>query len=244
MKTPKAPTPPPKAPSGARRLTVRSVPHPFAATAHANHPHTQLVVEAINAMGMTGDPAEAHYQKILDGLRHQADVVAHSVRLYHATPETQYLDRWALVQLHNDLKDPASLHFLDEVIASPIPPERATKPATGRSTVGREVVIRTTAVEAVRRLAAHGDASALAVLLKHVHHDNYSIKRAAIQGYLETGGPDARARLEKLLPAEDLPILDIRRIDARHIPRVQVSGQKPSADLNQAPPPHGGASRK
>jgi HEAT repeat protein len=154
--------------------------------------------------------------------------------LYDRLPAHRYLDRWSLVQLVTSLEDPASLTFLDEILSSALPPEESKKPAT-YSTVGQEVIIRTTAIEAVDRLAAGGDTQALEVLLKHTRHHNFSVKRAAIQSYLAQGGKHARQALLKALPVKDHHILDIRRADVHEVPQPKVEARS-GRDPNELPP--------
>jgi hypothetical protein len=70
------------------------------------------------------------------------------------------------------------------------------------------------------RIAADGSEAALAALLRHAGHENFSIRRAAIQGYLAHGGEQARSVLLKALPERDHFILDIKRVDVRQVPQA------------------------
>jgi HEAT repeat protein len=201
-------------------VELRKNSHPFSFNANPDSPLNEQIVEAINRMGGGGENAEAAYQSSLDVLRRQAKKVISTVAVeYNELPEDQYLDRWSLVQLLAELKDAAALPALDEILSSPIPPERS-KETHSFSTVGEEVMIRTTAIEAVTRIAGKNK-QALEILLKHTQHKNFSVKRAAIQGYLEQGGKDAREALLKSLPKKDHYILDIRRMDVREVPQAE-----------------------
>ena len=102
------------------------------------------------------------------------------------------------------------------------------------STVGEEVMIRTTAIEGITHLAGGGDRQALDLLRKHTHHDTFSVRRAAIQGYLEAAGPDAREELRRMLPERDHFILDIRRADVQEVPQPSV--EPTTEDRDQVPP--------
>lgn len=139
---------------------------------------------------------------------------------YKNLPKNQYLDRWSLVQLLVELKDPSALPTLDEILSSQIPSEESKDPHSF-STVREEIIIRTTAVEALISLAVDRNAQALELLLKHVKHENISVKRASIQGYLACGGAEARDTLLRILPKKDHFILNIQRKDVREVPQAE-----------------------
>jgi HEAT repeat protein len=128
----------------------------------------------------------------------------------------QYVNRWAVVQLLTDLEDPRAL---DALIASPLPKERSDDPHG--SPAARELVARTTAVEAVTRLAAGGSEEARAALLKYARHPVRSVKIAAALAYLEQGGSRARKELRKRMPKSDYWILEIRRVHPQEIPPIE-----------------------
>jgi hypothetical protein len=207
------------APGDALRVNVQ--PHPFNFAKYPQDPLNDLIVDAINKMGATGEEAEKLYQDALDRLRPCADKVIDIVHAEYASmPEEQYLDRWSLIQLVAELRSPSSLRLLDDILGSAIPPEQSRNPHSFTS-VGEEVMIRTTAVEALTRMAAEGNPQALALLLKYSRHPTFSVKRAAVQGYLEHGGSKARAELLKVLPKDEHFILNIRRADVRDVPQAQ-----------------------
>jgi hypothetical protein len=231
MRSARPAVPPPRASRG-DTLTIEKVPNPFG---FEDQPIRRAIVEAVNRMGGIGEDAEARYQHALKALRNQSeDVLLEIAALYERLPAHRYLDRWSLVQLLTSLENPKALTFLDGILSSAIPPEESKNPAT-ESTVGKEVIIRTTAIEAVERLAASGDGQALAALLKHTRHHNFSVKRAAIQAYLAQGGKRARQTLLKALPKKDHHILDIRRVDVRDVPQPKVEARS-GRDPNELPP--------
>ncbi len=218
-------------------LKVQVKSHPFTFKESPNNPLNERIVEAINRMGGVGEDAEANYQSALDALcRKSKEVVSIAAGEYRSLPKEQYLDRWSLVQLLAELKDPSSLPYLDEILSSQIPSEESTDPH-GFTTVGEEVMIRTTVVEAVTRIAADGNSRALELLLKHARHENFSVKRASIQGYLVHGGANAREALLKALPERDHHILHIRSRDVREVPQAQGGLFLVSRDKDSLPPP-------
>jgi hypothetical protein len=157
------------------------------------------------------------------------------VKEYGSLPADQYLDRWSLVQLLAEMKEPSALSALDEILSSAIPAEESRDPHSF-SSAGEEVMIRTTAIEAVTRLAADGNGDAQAALLKHARHENFSVKRAAIQGYLATGGEQAAATLRKELPKRDQYILDIKPTDVHAAPQAQGGLHLVNKDSDDLPP--------
>jgi hypothetical protein len=202
------------------KLRVTTRPHPFAFNKHKKDPLARLIVDVVNKMGAFGEDAEELYRAALDHLRHSSrKVVKIIVDELADLPAEQYLDRWSLVQLLAELRDPASLRALDSILDSKIPPETSSD-LHSFSSVGEEVMIRTTAVEALTRMAANGNTHALALLLKHTRHPNFSVKRAAVQGYLAHGGPNARKELRRVMPTEDYHILRIQRVDVRDVPQA------------------------
>lgn len=218
-------------------LKIEVEQHPFEFREYGNDPLTERIVEAINRMGGVGEDAERNYQSALEALREQSEkVIAIVTAEYRDLPKDQYLDRWSLVQLLAELRDPASLPVLDEILSERIEPERSKDPHSF-TTVGEEVMVRTTAVEAITRIAADGSQQALELLLKHAQHENFSVKRAAIQGYLAQAGENARERLVRVLPPEDHFILDIRRQDVREVPQAEGGLFIASQDRDTLPPP-------
>jgi hypothetical protein len=75
-----------------------------------------------------------------------------------------YPTRWAHVHAASELRHPAALPFLRNLILTPIPPEESPDPHSF-STVGEETILRTTAVEGIGYLA-RGRADATEMLFE------------------------------------------------------------------------------
>jgi hypothetical protein len=222
-------------PTNDSSLKIQVVAHPFKFSDDPGNPLNDQIVEAVNRMGATGKDAEEKFQNCLERLKPNADkVTVILLKEYTGMPEQQYLDRWSVVQLLIDLKHPSSLPFFDKLLQTPIPPERFSDPSF-TSSVGEEVIIRTTAVEGLVRMTKENNDAAAQLLLKHITHENFSVKRACIQGYLEAGGNNARERLEKLLNENDRYILNIKRQDVRNISQPKANRTTPRAKLNDKP---------
>lgn len=200
-------------------LEIKVIPHPFKFEKSPNNELNELIVEVVNQMGGIGENAEKNYQKSLEKLQSNAEkVIPIIISEYNNLPEFQYLDRWSLIQLLVELKHPLALATLDEILTTPIPPERSKFP-NEFPTRGEEIIIRTTAIEAVTRIASNDNKQAMNILVKHSKHNNFSIKRAAIQGSLKAGGEIAKKQLQEKLPKEDQFIMSIQQTNVRLVPQ-------------------------
>lgn len=223
---------------GGDALTTESVPHLFQFERSVAPELANRLVDAINLMGGVGEAAEACYQRALDALARQSrDAVKALAEEYQRLPASQYLDRWALLQLMVELRHEASLEFVDHLLASGLPEERSADPGHA-STAAEEIMIRTTAVDVLTHMAADGNGAARDLLLRHATHENFSVKRSAIQGYLAHGGEGARERLKKHLPQRDHFILDIQRMDVRQVPQATGGLHVVCKDQQDALPLH------
>jgi len=194
---PQPPKPSPDDVQGAPKVT----PTPVQATPVAQQVHT--AVTQLNTVS-----GWAAYTVALNDLRHNAAEAAPLIaQLYHAAPEPAYLDRWSLVKVLADLQQPDSLRHLQTIASAPLP---AAKGPGAERQLSEETMIRTTAAEGIASQAGTGDSAAVALLLKNCQSPIFSVRQASVQAYLDHGGPQARATLEKLLPANERFVLDIR----------------------------------
>jgi hypothetical protein len=183
---------------------------------------TARVLEAINRMGAVGDNAEENYQISLKALQPDSKTVVQAIgEELKVVPTSRYLDRWSLIQLLAELRDPASLPLLDNILSKQMPAEIFKDPHS-RSSLRQETINLTTAVEAITRIASEGNTNALESLLKHAAHESLSVRRACVQGYSAHGGKDARKSLLEALPQRDHYLLDIRKTDIEKVPQIRV----------------------
>jgi hypothetical protein len=214
------------------------VEHPFSFRGSQDRRLNALIVEAINRMGGVGENAERNYQQALEELRKRGeDAVDVLAGEYEALPEDRYFDRWSLVQLLSELRQPAAAAPLNRIITSRIPAEKA-KGSHDASTVAEEVIIRTTAVEGVVRLSADGVEEARRILLRHARNRTFSIRRASVQGLLETGDDADKRELRALLKERnEQGLLRIKRMDVREVPEATGGRFVVSRDVKREPPP-------
>jgi hypothetical protein len=182
------------------------------------------------AMNAAGDDAEEEYRRALADLRRQADlVVVEIARAQGDCNAHDYPTRWAHVHAAAELRHPAALPFLRNLILTPIPPEESPDPHSF-SSVGEETILRTTAVEGIGYLAKdHADATE--ALFEALKQPSLSIRRAAVQSLLATSrGRRLQARIRKALPEDQQFLVDLKAVDVRDVPQVK----KPERHLSEA----------
>jgi hypothetical protein len=227
-------------------LEIRQAEHPFSFRNSKDEKLNAGIVDAINRMGGVGDDAEENYRRALRSLmKWGPGVLDVIVGEYDDLPEDSYLDRWSLVQLLVELRYPEGVKALNRIIAARIPAEKFRK-SHDMSTVAEEVMIRTTAVEGLVHLSADGVEEARDMLLKHAAHRTFSIRRACVQGLMETGTDDDKRKLRRLLKErKEEGLLKIRRVDVRSVPQP-IGGRfvVPAQVKSEAPPPDLGATKE
>ena len=219
-------------------VETKRVEHPFSFADSKDEKLNGLIVEAVNRMGGTGERAEDDYQVALEQLRARAEEAADVVAAeYQALPEDSYLDRWSLVHLLVELRSPTTVEALNRIIASRIPAEKA-KESHDISTRTEEVMIRTTAVEGLVRLSAGGVEQARTALLRHAGHREFSVRRACVQGLMETGTDEDKKQLRGLLKERgEEGLLKIKRMDVREAPQAKGGRFVVHPDVKREPPP-------
>ncbi|HEX4697211.1 MAG TPA: hypothetical protein VH254_06025 [Candidatus Udaeobacter sp.] len=227
-------------------LETQRVEHPFSFRSSKDEKLNGLIVEAINRMGGVGDDAEENYRRTLSSLRKSGLSVLELIAAeYEDLPEDSYLDRWSLVQLLAELRYPEAVKPLNRIIAARIPAEKLRK-SHDMSTVGEEVMIRTTAIEGLVRLSADGVAEAREALLRHAGHRTFSIRRACVQGLMQTGTDDDKRKLRRLLKErKEEGLLKIKQVNVRSVPQP-IGGRfvVPPQVKSEAPPPDLGATQE
>jgi len=182
-----------------------------------------LISSALEVMTAVSNRAEDDYQRSLSALRERDDAASALAATYDALDEERYLERWSVVQLLTDLRTPSVIGPLTEVVRQPIPPERSADPAHGFSTVGEEVLIRTTAIEALARLLQDGNQGAGDLLLELLRHDVLSVRRAAVQAIASAGDRQLNATVREILEGTgDEWMLTVRRIDVAEAPQADA----------------------
>ena len=199
------------------------------------------LVAAINAMGGTGDDAEDRYQRQLDILRERAsDVVRALADEYTSLDEHAYVDRWALLHIAGEMRLPDSIGFFDRVLSAETPEERWPD-GHDYSSRAEEVLLCTTAVDGLEQLLAGGRfaSDALGILVRHVTHPEFSVRRAAVQAVVASGDEQAIGAVrDRLHERAEGWLLEVRRVPVDSVP--QADGERyllhPDA-IPDVPPP-------
>ena len=159
----------------------------------SDSPGGTLLRNFFGAMSASGDDADAQYRRALTDLRKHADLVMVEIARSHSRcNERDYPTRWAHVHAASELRHPAALPFLRNLILTPIPPEESPDPHSF-STVAEETILRTTAVEGVGYLA-RDRANAVGTLFEALRQPSLSVRRAAVQSLLAPGAVASCAR--------------------------------------------------
>ena len=171
-------------------------------------------------MNGAGDDAQVRYAAALDALRGEPEQSVLALAQAEAVcNRTDYPLRWALVYAAAQMNHDAALPYLRNLILTPIPPEQSSAPHSF-STVGKETVLRTTAIEGVGRLAVQGNEAALPALFEFLSIASISVRRASVQAILAVN-PKLRKKAAEALPADHRFLLDIVPKDVREVPQVQ-----------------------
>lgn len=192
-------------------------------------PAGTLLTNFFAAMSGAGDDAEDQYRRALTNLRKYADLVMVEIARSHSECNAgDYPTRWAHVHAASEMRHPAALPFLRNLILTPIPPEESPDPHSF-SSVGEETILRTTAVEGIGHLASRADA--IETLFEALRQPSLSIRRAAVQSLLASArGRKLRARIAKALPEEQQFLLDLKAVSVRDVPQIK----NPERHLSQA----------
>jgi hypothetical protein len=126
---------------------------------------------------------------------------------------------------------------LEAVLSTPIPPERSAERDHRYSTVGQEIVVRTTAVEGLRRLATNDDARAGETLVRNVRHENRTVRVACVMA-LRDLGQRYEESLRSAMSEEDRFLFEIRRLRASDVPQpTDVNQVRLPGKGRPVPPP-------
>jgi hypothetical protein len=226
-------------------LKVKEIAHPFRFEKYSKENElTELIVEAVNRMGGSGEFAEENYRLCVDKLCRKSKLTSQIIQdEYFDLAENAYLDRWGLTMLAVELQDQNGLAFFDKILAAEIPEEKSKNPHSFTS-VGEEVMIRTTAIEGLERLAANGNDDAIEVLLGNISHEIFSVRRAATQALLAVGGENMLEKLNSELPKRHHDLLNIKRTDVRNAEQAEGGLFLRNQDDSDIPAPKNDSSVK
>jgi hypothetical protein len=185
----------------------------------AGSPAAVLLQNFFIAMNAVGDDAEEQYRRALTDLRkHAEQVVVEIARSQSACETRDYPTRWAHVHAAAELRHPAVLPFLLNLVLTPIPPEQSLDPHSF-SSVAEETILRTTAVEGIGYLAKNR-ADAVEALFEALKQPSVSVRRAAVHSLLASSRGKLRARIAKALPENQQFLMNLKAADVRDVAQV------------------------
>ena len=196
----------------------------------------RMLIDALGAMTAGGSDADEVYNGLVRRLGEDEEFVVVVLKTLESLEESEYQERWALLQLAIDLGHPVAGEYLAEFVRRPIPEERSEDPVHGVSTVTEEVVLRTTAIEGLARLFRR-DVDSTDVLLETVASSDYAaMRRASWFALIDGGRDDAVERARGLLQESEYGwIIDVRRIPVeeaeQHDPTLIVPGRPTRGDI-------------
>lgn len=199
----------------------------------------RTLIDALGAMTAGGSDADEVYNGLVRRLGEDEEFVVVVLKTLESLEESEYQERWALLQLAIDLGHPAAGEYLAEFVRRPIPEERSEDPVHGVSTVTEEVILRTTAIEGLARLFRR-DVDSTDVLLETVASSDYAaMRRASWFALIDGGRDDAVERARGLLQESEYGwIIDVRRIPVQeaeqHDPQL-IDPDRPARDNIPAP---------
>jgi hypothetical protein len=208
----------------------------------ADAPVAAQLLATVRRIGGAGEGADAAYREAIRQLgQHDGAAISRLVQAqYQALPAERYIERWALVKLLADLARPQALTFLDGILATPVPPESLPQEEAEHphafSAAMEEALIRTTAVEALRRLYEAGVAEARQRMLDRAGNDSYSVRRALVMALRRIGVEEGTLR-ERFNRPGDEALFRIRQVDAGSVYQPTRSDVPDKPDRGSLPPP-------
>lgn len=194
----------------------------------------KMSADILNALEQKPFALDVHLERVA-ALRKNARKAAPALgRAFHALDRERFHERFALVNLLNELDDEAALPELVRIVETPA----GKSAASGQSLLvekQRDTMVRTLAVEGLGQLARKGNQQAVATLENQLHHPSFSVRRAAVQALLELGEPDQRAKMRAALPEKEHFLLDIKVMDPRDILRKARPFSLPKGAGDPAP---------
>ncbi len=199
----------------------------------SDSPAGKLLSNFVVSMNQFGDNAQEVYEEALEAMRKRAgEVIVEIARALGNCHPDNYPFRWALIHAAAELRHPAAIPLLRNLVLTPIPAERSENPHSF-STVAEETILRTTAVEGMEFLATKGDEKEAVVenIFEFLKLPSLSVRRASVQALLVIDdSKKQRDRIARLLPDDQRFLLDIKRTKVEEVPQIE----EPQRHLREA----------
>ena len=191
----------------------------------SDFPDTPLgaqVAKHVELLAAVGDDAEVNYQKSLIELRSELpEVIEIIYQAYMKMETTRYFKRWVLVETLRELQSDSILFVLERIAFSDIPDELWSDPEN--FSIDKESNIRVTAVDGIAELAKGKNVRAVEILKRLFNHEELSIRRRAIRGYLSIGNYKERAdSLRNIISEKDYWLINLDITDPKKVPHPSI----------------------
>jgi hypothetical protein len=183
-------------------------------------PSAIKVKNFLSTMNAVGPEAEVNYAAAVREMKKDpAAIVAAISEAIGACGRHQYSLRWAMIYAATQLRHPAAIPLLRDLVLTPIPPEESKQPHSF-STVGEETILRTTAIEGLSYLAAKGNNKAIDSLFDFLSIPSISIRRASVQAIL-VANSGLKNKVAKCLPSKFHYLLNVAPKKVQQVPQVK-----------------------
>jgi hypothetical protein len=183
-------------------------------------PFATLIGRYLTVMNSVGEGAEREHQAVMKEMRKDAaEVVVALAKAEECCHRSDYPLRWGLVYAATQMRHVAVLPYLRNLVLTPIPAEQSAEPHSF-STVREETILRTTAIEGLRHLAAQGQRRATDALFEALDIPSVSVRRAAVQALLATDS-NLREGVGERLPRDFRFLLDLTTPHVSEIGQVR-----------------------
>lgn len=193
-----------------------------------------MLEEHFGIMVSVGENAEEKYQSSLEQLRGQIPEVIRLISdVYHKMDTTRYFKRWLLVETLCELRSDSTLSLLAEIVFSPIPKEMWSDPESFSQ--DKESDIRVTAMDGISFLAKNGNKNAEELLTKFFQHDDLSVRRRAIRGYLNIGDnyKERVSYLKRIISKNDHWLISLDVTDPKTVPYPDIPENLSAGDFEK-----------
>jgi hypothetical protein len=237
----------PEGPPSIRHLLATGVPE--SQTRNVS-PARALVRNYVATASLVDESGEERHRQALEALRNEPEAaVIEIARALGETSPQNYPARMVLILAASALENQHALPLLMSIIETPIPTEESP-PVHGLGATAEEIILRTTAVDGIGRLARQGNERALSALVNLVESPIFSIRRASVQAALSARPNDeeTRQRLLAVLPRNQHFLLELKSPSVAEVEQPEPRQEGRREGRAAAPPdpadrrrrPHGG----
>lgn len=189
-----------------------------------------LISQALRLLNTDGKSAELGYAHVLELLKDRRDAVSMTFELLRSAPAEDVGLRWSALHIVGDIEDLSAAKYLFRESLKPLPKRCREKEGCEGPRDG-ELLVRTMAVEALRRVAARHEEARGLVLELIEQRPEQPVLIEAVKAAQALGIADA---VRKVLRKKDRWILEIRLVPVDKI--TAQPERRDDSPLGHAPP--------